>query len=92
MTDLETNQPLPGVALQLWVDGKPFKDFRTGEDGRIQIKLPQSEPARLSVIARKTGFTPSVVLLRHESIPDKEIARSYTLGNASGLSDWRPGP
>jgi RNA polymerase sigma factor (sigma-70 family) len=75
----EDKKPLGGVALKVWVDGKPYRDWSTDQNGQATITVPEGNVARLTVLARKAGFAPSRVSLRHEVISDQEIPGSYTL-------------
>ena len=77
--DQNTREPLEGVNVKVWVNGQPDADLVTSNTGDCLIRLPRKEPSRFTVVARKTGFAASRVLLRHEAIPDQEIPRSYTL-------------
>ena len=63
VVDESTRQPLPGVTLKVWIDGKDVRQHVTDESGRILIPLPQASFDRLVVTARMEGMAPMKVYL-----------------------------
>ncbi len=86
VVDREAKQPVPGVTLKVWIDGKMARQQVTDESGRMVIALPEKEPERLTITARKDGLVPMRVYLRHFAAKETEIPRSYTLAMERGTS------
>ena len=86
VVDRETKQPLPGVTLKVWIEGKMARQQVTDESGRMVITVPEKEPERLTVTARRDGLVPMRVYLRHFAARETEIPRSYTLAMERGTS------
>ena len=86
VVDRETKQPLPGVTLKVWIDGKMARQQVTDESGLMVITLPEKEPERLTVTARKNGLVPMRVYLRHFAAKETEIPRTYTLAMERGTT------
>ena len=80
--DHQTKQPLSGVILKVWVDGKMTREQITDESGRMVIPLPEKEFERLTITARKDGLVPMRVYLRH--IAAKETAIPPIIGCGQG--------
>jgi len=86
VVDQKTRQPLSGVVLKVWVDGKITRQLTTDESGRMVIPLPEKGFERLTVTARSDGLVPMRVYLRHFAVRETEIPRSYTLAMERGTS------
>jgi RNA polymerase sigma factor (sigma-70 family) len=86
VVDQPTRQPLSGVLLKVWVDGKMTRQLTTDDSGRMVIPLPEKGFERLTVTARRDGLVPVRVYLRHFAVPETEIPRSYTLAMERGTS------
>ncbi len=80
----ETRQPLPGVALKIWLNDDKEKHV-TDEQGRYRIKLPAAKLKTFCVRASAPGFVPLQVTFRcphvHLDIPER-----YTLKLPPGTS------
>jgi len=80
----ETRQPLPGVALKVWLNDETEKHVTDGQ-GRYGIKLPEGKLKTFSVRASAPRFVPLHVTFRcrlvHLRIPER-----YTLKLQSGTS------
>ena len=57
VVDRKTKQPIPGVTLKVWIDGKMVRQQVTDESGRMVIPLPEKEPERLTVTAGGTAWS-----------------------------------
>jgi hypothetical protein len=86
VVDQKSKQPLPGVILNVWVDGKVTLQHITDESGRLVIPLPEKVFERLTITARGDGLVPMRVYLRHFAARETEIPRSYTLAMERGTS------
>ncbi len=86
VVDQEAKQPLSGVILKVWVDGKIDGQFTTDASGRIVIPMPRKAFNHLTVTARKDGLAPRKIQLRQAAAPEIEIPRSYTLVMAHSTS------
>jgi RNA polymerase sigma factor (sigma-70 family) len=85
VVDRSTKQPLAGVTLKVFIDGKVVRELTTDESGRLVIPLPREKFNRLWVTARKDGLAPMKVYL-WQSAPELEVPRSYALPMAHGTS------
>ena len=63
VVDRSTKQPLPGVTLKVFIDGKAVREHKTDESGRLVIPLPREKFNRVTVTARKGGLAPMKVYL-----------------------------
>jgi len=86
VVDQKTKQPLSGVILKVWVNGKITRQLTTDESGRMVIPLPEKGFERLTITARGNGLVPMRVYLRHFAARETEIPRSYTLAMERGTS------
>jgi RNA polymerase sigma factor (sigma-70 family) len=86
VVDGSNRQPLPGVTLKLWIDGKEVRQYVTDESGRMLIPLSQGSFDQLIVTARMKGMAPMKVHLWRSTVPELEIPRSYSLAMERGTS------
>ncbi len=86
VVDQKTKQPLAGVVLKVWVNGKVTRQHTTDDSGRMVLRLPQTEFATLSVTAQRDGLVPMRINLRQFGSKDTEIPRFYTLAMERGTS------
>lgn len=86
VVDQETKQPLSGVVLKVWVNGKVARQHTTDDSGRTVIPLREKEFERLTITASGNRLVPMRVYLRHFAARETEIPRSYTLAMQRGTS------
>jgi RNA polymerase sigma factor (sigma-70 family) len=82
VVDRTKKQPLAGVTLKVWLDGRVVRQQVTDETGRMMIALPRERFDRLSVTAHKDGLAPMRVALHRGDLADLGIPRSYALAMA----------
>jgi RNA polymerase sigma factor (sigma-70 family) len=83
VVDQKTRQPLSGVILKIWIDGKMTRQLTTDDSGRMVIRLPEGKFERLTITARGDGLVPKRVYLRGR---ETEVPRSYLLAMERGTS------
>jgi RNA polymerase sigma factor (sigma-70 family) len=81
----DSREPLAGVHLVVWVNGKETDQHLTDASGKCLVPLPAKGLRRLTVFARKAGFAPARIPLRHED-GEQLIPKSYELGLCRGRS------
>lgn len=74
-----TKRPLPGVGLELRVDGRKGPESTTDESGSATLTLPREDPVTLAVVARKSGYAPMKIAFRGDLRLNRTIPASYSL-------------
>ncbi|GMU22495.1 MAG: hypothetical protein AMXMBFR13_25810 [Phycisphaerae bacterium] len=81
LLDESTGRPLPEVDIRVWAFD--LTDRRTTDtDGGCTIRLPDSQPGRVFIVARKQGFVPVRLAWKN----DEAIPEQYTLKLPRGTS------
>jgi RNA polymerase sigma factor (sigma-70 family) len=78
VVDRSTGKPLPGVRLTVVVGATQTVDRTTDETGAITFDFPSARPKWMHVGARKEGFTPMIVWIRHPAF-EEEFPATYTV-------------
>jgi RNA polymerase sigma factor (sigma-70 family) len=78
VVDQSTGKPLPGVRLTVVVGAIQTVERTTGESGTVTLEYPSPRPNRMHVGARKEGFLPMRVWLRHPAY-EEEFPATFTL-------------
>jgi RNA polymerase sigma factor (sigma-70 family) len=86
VVDRKTTQPLSGVTLKVWINGKIDRQQITDDSGRMVIRLPEGDFERFTITARGDGYVPMRVYLRHVAAKETEVPRYYKLAMERGTS------